>query len=165
MKKYSHVMALFPLLLGLAACTESSSEHQPRSLQLDALIIDGLVYDGSDSPGRITSIGIKDGRISFVGDHRSTNFEAGQTIDAAGKMVVPGFIDPHTHSLSELQSAEFNANLNYLTQGVTTVLVGNDGGGTHRVAALSSELETRGIGSGSSGIPGVPIRPWSKPSL
>lgn len=140
-------MALVPLLLGLASCTEPGSEKPPRPVQLDALIINGLVYDGSDSPGQIMAIGIKDGRISFVGDHRSADLEADQTIDAAGKIVVPGFIDPHTHSLSELQSSEFNANLNYLTQGVTTVFVGNDGGGTHRIAALSGELESRGIGT------------------
>ena len=39
------------------------------------------------------SIGIKDGKISYIGEPRKARKE----IDARGKVVMPGFVDPHTH--------------------------------------------------------------------
>ncbi|TMP67230.1 amidohydrolase, partial [Pseudoalteromonas ruthenica] len=56
-------------------------------------------------------------------------------------------IDPHTHSLSELTDPTKNANVNYLTQGVTTVVNGNDGGGTHQIDKLKHTLQAQGIGT------------------
>jgi N-acyl-D-aspartate/D-glutamate deacylase len=63
-------------------------------------------------------------------------------------VVAPGFIDPHTHSLSDLSSddPERRQALNHLAQGVTTILVGNDGDGAFEVAAQRAELERLGIG-------------------
>lgn len=68
-------------------------------------------------------------------------------IDAGGKIVSPGFIDPHTHTLKELYSQDKNHNLNYLSQGVTTVINGNDGGGPVDIASAAQNLEANGIGT------------------
>ncbi len=147
MRIHQLTAVLLPVLLCLAACQSPSEESPDTESQLDTLIINGLVYDGSGEIPRKTSIGIKDGRISFVGDHNSVSINALRTIDASGQIVTPGFIDPHTHSLAELQGEQTRANLNYLTQGVTTVFVGNDGGGSHEIASLADALESGGIGT------------------
>ena len=68
-------------------------------------------------------------------------------IDATDHVVVPGFIDPHTHANPELLSNELKANVNYLTQGVTTVFVGNDGRGlTDRVTQVAT-MKDQGTGT------------------
>ncbi|MFT6016247.1 MAG: N-acyl-D-amino-acid deacylase, partial [Candidatus Azotimanducaceae bacterium] len=66
---------------------------------LDVLIKNGLIVDGSGLPGYIGDVAIKDGRIVRTGN---INDSASTTIDALGKTVSPGFIDPHTHFDAQL---------------------------------------------------------------
>src|SRR2546429_5089318 len=62
-------------------------------------------------------------------------------------MVCPGFIDPHTHTIGDLSSPKLNGNVSYLLQGVTTVGVGNDGGGSPQVAKTLDLWRRQGIGT------------------
>ncbi len=77
------------------------------------------------------------------------NVQAKRTIDARGLIVAPGFIDPHTHTLEDLSSNDpkRRANADYLMQGVTTVVTGNDGGGPYEVARTLAKWKAGGIGS------------------
>ncbi len=136
------------------ACESSEDNRTPEPLSLDTLIINGLVFDGSDNPPRSTSVGIKGDRIAFLGEHEALDIQAKNVIDATDLLVAPGFIDPHTHSLAELRSQSDNSNLNYLTQGVTTVVVGNDGDGDYRIADLASSLANGGIGTNAAFLVG-----------
>src|SRR5678815_5044106 len=88
-------------------------------------------------------------RITFVGDAARANVHAKRTIDARGLIVAPGFIDPHTHTLEDLSSTDpkRRANVDYLMQGVTTVITGNDGGGPYDVARTLAKWKANGIGS------------------
>lgn len=138
---------VFALMVLITACNPQGSVGPDTQLELDTLVINGLVYDGTDGPGRRTAIGIKDDRISFVGDHNAVTIDALRVIDAKGLLVVPGFIDPHTHSLAELLGPETKTNFNYLTQAVTTVIVGNDGDGGYEVKSLADSLEVGGTGT------------------
>lgn len=61
---------------------------------LDLTISNASIVDGTGAPGCPGSIGIKDGRIAAVGE---VTEPAGETLDAAGRVVCPGFIDVHTH--------------------------------------------------------------------
>lgn len=63
---------------------------------LDVLIRNGRIVDGTGSPWFKAELGIQDGKIVLI-RHRIRE-EATRTIDAAGSVVAPGFIDMHTHS-------------------------------------------------------------------
>lgn len=59
--------------------------------QYDVIIKNGMVYDGTSNPGRMTDVGIKNDTIAAVGDLGSAT--ASKVIDAEGMAVAPGFIN------------------------------------------------------------------------
>lgn len=128
------------LCLILLGCTQPDSERR-----YDLLIVNGTVYDGSNSAPRVGNLGIVNGRI--VSSAANADAFATTRVDAAGLAVVPGFIDPHTHALDDLKGESTRFNLNYLAQGVTTVVVGNDGGGVPDFADTLATLTSQGIGT------------------
>jgi len=88
----------------------------------DVLIRNALVLDGSDRPGRHADVAVRDGRIVAVG---TVDGGARQVIDAGGRALAPGFIDVHTHD--DLEVLRNPGMASKLSQGVTTVVVGNCG--------------------------------------
>jgi N-acyl-D-aspartate/D-glutamate deacylase len=93
--------------------------------EYDVVIKNARIYDGSlDEPFK-GDIGIKDGKIVEVGKIREP--EADTIIEAKGLAAAPGFIDLHTHVDRGMTYKELAACLNYLKQGVTTVVVGQCG--------------------------------------
>ena len=131
------------LIVGLSACQ--------ASIEADILIENGAVFIGDDTPSQKLSVAIKDDKIIYVGKPKSS-IKAVKKVDASGLYVIPGFIDPHTHSLSDLThaDAEIRENRNYQFQGVTTVINGNDGFGEPDIAAQMLRLETSGIGTNTA---------------
>jgi N-acyl-D-amino-acid deacylase len=117
---------------------------------VDTLIVNGLVYDGSKSPAKHVDVAISNDKIVAIGKNLKATYSAKHLVDAAGLVVAPGFIDPHTHSLFDLNSKTKSANLNYLTQGVTTVFNGNDGGGPWDIKKVIERLEVKGIGTNTA---------------
>lgn len=91
---------------------------------LDLLIRGGTVIDGTGAPPDPANIGINNGRIVEVGRVEGT---AQETIDAAGLLVTPGFIDIHSHSDYTLL-VDPRA-VSALAQGVTLEVIGNCGFG------------------------------------
>lgn len=132
----------FRLSLSLAALLITACV--PAEDRFDVLIVNGTVYDGSLKAGRISNIGIVGERITTMSAPEDAT--ATIVIDAAGKLVTPGFIDPHTHALPRLQDPATSANLNYLLQGVTTVFVGSDGAGVDKRDTTLAALATQGVG-------------------
>ena len=65
----------------------------------DLIIKNGRIVDGSGLPAYLGDIAINDGRICKIG---KVDGEAKQSVEAAGKVVAPGFIDPHTHFDAQL---------------------------------------------------------------
>src|SRR5262249_59461974 len=90
---------------------------------LDVLIRGGMVVDGTGGPWTRADVGIAGGRIAAVGYLEGAT--AGRTIEAAGLVVSPGFIDCHSHSDSGVLENRLCAST--LLQGVTTEVVGNCG--------------------------------------
>jgi N-acyl-D-amino-acid deacylase len=89
---------------------------------LDLVIRNGTIVDGSGLPAYRGDVGIRDGRLVSVG-RRLDGAQAAQVLDATGKVVAPGFIDPHTHYDAQLcfDPYAFPA----IEHGVTSVVTGN----------------------------------------
>ena len=95
-------------------------------MSYDVIIRDGLWFDGTGSPPQTRTLGIRDGVVATVaGPSDGPLDETGcpEVIDAAGKWVLPGFIDVHTHYDAEVL---LDPGLpESVRHGVTTVLLGN----------------------------------------
>jgi len=90
---------------------------------LDLKIEGATVIDGSGATGSRADVGVRDDVIVAVGD--LSRESAGRTVNAAGRVLAPGFIDMHSHSDWRLwanRRAESK-----VRQGVTTEVVGNCG--------------------------------------
>lgn len=118
---------------------------------LDLVIRGGKVIDGSGNDPVIADVGIKDGTIVAVGDVR----DSGETeIDAAGKIVTPGFVDIHTHYDGQvtwdnrLQPSSWH--------GVTTCVMGNCGVGFAPVRPEHHDMLIR-LMEGVEDIPGAAL--------
>ncbi len=119
------------------------SDNPPEDF--DILIRNGTIVDGTGNPSFQGDVGIVGDTIVEIGDLARRG--ALKTIDATGLVVSPGFIDVHTHADGDLGRPGSNANLNYLSQGVTTVVTGNCGSGTFEIAKTKADWEARGIGT------------------
>jgi N-acyl-D-amino-acid deacylase len=102
------------------------SDSDSRQAAFDLLICGGTVIDGTGRPRFDADVGVRDGRIVFVGPaEEASGTVAGRRIDAGGLVVAPGFIDCHTHDdRALLSSPEMTPKV---SQGVTTVVTGNCG--------------------------------------
>lgn len=89
----------------------------------DLLIRNGSVIDGSGVDPRLADVAIEGDRIALVGEGAGTLAE--KEIDATGLVLAPGFIDVHTHD--DTNVIRMPQMLPKLSQGVTTVIVGNCG--------------------------------------
>lgn len=129
------------ILLVINGCTTESDDSPER---YSVLIINGTVYDGSMAPATNVNIGINDDRIASM--DAGADAGADLVIDASGLAVVPGFIDPHTHAGSDLLDDTRKSNINFLTQGVTTVFIGSDGGGMTDRERQIATMQEQGTG-------------------
>jgi dihydroorotase/N-acyl-D-amino-acid deacylase len=89
----------------------------------DLVIRNGRIVDGTGSPWYRGDVGVRNDTIAKIAPR--IDAPAGKVIDAAGKIVAPGFIDIHTHArrgIFDVPTAD-----NYVRQGVTTLMEGPDG--------------------------------------
>ena len=75
------------------------------------------------------------------------NAKADIVIGITEKVIAPGFIDIHTHARADLVSPDAALMINYLTQGVSTVIIGNDGDGATRIKKRFDKIFAHGAGT------------------
>src|SRR5688572_14581231 len=119
----------------------------PASQRFDLLITGGQVYDGTGNPWFYADVGIRAGRIAAIGT--LTGATAARVIDAKGRVVVPGFIDLHSHADDGASARggfrdpdpKRRAAPNLVAQGVTTVVVNHDGRSPLPISAQRTFIE------------------------
>ena len=126
--------------LALLLAVSCSSPPHPA----DVLILGGSVLDGTGAEAVMADVAVAGDRISFVGDAMAERVEALDTVDAAGLVVAPGFIDMHSHA--ELEADHGRDARAFLYQGITSVALGVDGGGRD-VAETLGTWNRDGIGT------------------
>lgn len=129
----------FLVLVNIAA----SAEETP--IDADLLLQGGTIYDGSGNAPSVGDVAIKKGKIVGVGKFKLG--EIAKTIDCTGLAVAPGFIDLHNHSDSPIVAPATRGNVNFVTQGCTTIVTGNCGAGPVDVEAYFKKLDANGAGT------------------
>jgi N-acyl-D-amino-acid deacylase len=92
-------------------------------VKFDLIIRNAQIIDGSGAPGYSADLAISGGNIAAIGDLSAV--EATEVRNAQGLVLAPGFIDVHTHD--DLQVIHAPQMLPKISQGITTVIVGNCG--------------------------------------
>ncbi|MBA2260333.1 MAG: D-aminoacylase [Acidobacteria bacterium] len=129
-------------LVAVIACL-AGIQAQP-SESFDVLIRNGRVMDGSGNPWIRADIGIRGGAIVAI--RRLPGARAARVIDAADRLVTPGFIDVHSHAAEGLVRQQLRQAQPLIAQGVTTAVVNPDGGGPVDLGVQRAELEKGGLG-------------------
>jgi N-acyl-D-aspartate/D-glutamate deacylase len=93
-------------------------------MSYDLLITNGTIVDGTGAPRFKGDVAVQGGKIAAIG---KGNGSATTVIDAAGKVVCPGFVDPHTHYDAQITWDRVLSSSS--EHGVTTVVMGNCGVG------------------------------------
>ncbi|MBK9155585.1 MAG: D-aminoacylase [Chloracidobacterium sp.] len=101
------------------------------------LIRNATVVDGTGKAGFRGDVRIGKGKITAVGNLKPSRGE--EVIDANGLVLSPGFIDIHNHSESGLLSEGTAAN--QVSQGITTLFVGPDGGSPWPIADYFAKVQ------------------------
>jgi N-acyl-D-amino-acid deacylase len=118
----------FLFVLSFFSCKEKK--------RYDTIIRNGIIYDGSGGEPYKADIGINNDTIAFIGDLSGSI--AKNEIDAKGNAVAPGFIDAHSHHAGGLfENRGFEA---AISQGITTILIGQDGGSNFPLADFYKKL-------------------------
>ena len=99
------------------------------------LIVGARVVDGTGAEPRAANVRVTGGRISAVGHLSPRKGEA--IIDGSGRVIAPGFIDVHNHSTRGVESDPLAES--QVSQGITTLLVGQDGSSPIPIAAYLDE--------------------------
>jgi len=139
--------ALLAVMILCAAGGRAEPTARPQQQQFDIIISGGRIVDGTANPWFVADVGISGDTIAAIGD--LSEARASVTIDARGRVVAPGFIDLHSHADEgriSLANPDAAAALNLVTQGITTVVVGQDGRCQCPVGERADLYRSQGVG-------------------
>ena len=110
-----------------AAAAPSGSSATPQEAQTHVLLSNAVVVDGLNNPRFLGDVLLVGDRIAAVGPTDTIETDADvSVVDLDGLILAPGFIDIHNHSTEAIFREPLAEVL--LSQGLTTILVGADGG-------------------------------------
>ncbi len=135
MKSLARTGRLLPWLVAVLAAAQPSAHF-------DTVIRGGRLVDGTHSPWRYADVGIRGDSIAAIGDLSGAT--AARVVEARDLVVAPGFIDIHNHGRGAI--FRLPAGENFIRQGVTTLIEGNDGSSPLPLAPFLAKLEAARIG-------------------
>ncbi|HZF16227.1 MAG TPA: D-aminoacylase [Steroidobacteraceae bacterium] len=121
----------------LLCCLAAAGHSAVASL----LIVNARVIDGTGAPAALRSVRIRGSTIEALGNLKARKDEA--VFDAGGLILAPGFIDTHSHHDRGLdEHPEATA---VVSQGITTIVIGQDGSSADSLAAMFDKLRTHPV--------------------
>ena len=145
-RRFSFAVAALTFELLVTSCTLAAREeiYAPRNAKT-TLITNVVIYDGTGYSPRKGSVRIADSIIVGIGALSPRTGEP--TVDGGGLALAPGFIDTHSHADRALKNG--NDGLGALSQGITTVIVGQDGSSEFPVDRFFKRMEGGPLNVGS----------------
>ncbi|MDX1641670.1 MAG: hypothetical protein R3220_08220, partial [Balneolaceae bacterium] len=143
-----YILALFFLTYFFSFCDagdDTARQNQIRNnSEYDLLISNARIVDGTGAEAFSGNVLVDDGLIIKVGGFETDTIQAVQTIDANGRVVSPGFIDTHSHG-NPFETPRFD---NFLSMGVTTISLGQDGNSpaTTNLSEWMNRVDSAGTG-------------------
>ena len=128
----STCLVIVCVLFLLASCAQENTESQAT------LIVNARVIDGSGAPVRNVDVRLDEGRIVAVGEIAARVDDI--VVDASGLTLAPGFIDVHSHHDDGLLGN--SGALAAVSQGITTIVAGMDGGQQYPLSEFFAKLES-----------------------
>src|SRR4051794_12055497 len=136
MTRFARATIALALAPFLAYCRPTvSTQDAVRS----TIITHVSLLDGTGAPARNAAVRISAGRIVAVEGAEATPRATDDVVDGAGLTLAPGFIDTHSHADRSLLNG--NDAIGALNQGITTVVVGQDGDSPYPLAEFFTKLE------------------------
>jgi N-acyl-D-amino-acid deacylase len=118
-------------LLVLAACGAPAPDGA-------FVIVNATIIDGTGSPRKAGAVRVRGDEVTDVGDVSPRRGEV--ILDATGLVLAPGFIDTHSHADRDLR--DDSTALGAVSQGITTIVGGQDGGSPPVLAAWFAQLDS-----------------------
>ena len=137
-------LSLLLLAVMIAACGRGAGSAAPVAAA-DApagfLIANVLLVDGSGAAPVAGAVRVESGSIAAVGDLEPLARE--RVIDGRGQVLAPGFIDTHSHAADDL--GDHPDAIPVVSQGITTIIAGQDGSSAYPLTDFFAELETNPV--------------------
>ena len=129
--------AVVTVALTAASAIACARSPAPTPAQSSFVITNAIVIDGSGAPARRASVRVEGDRIAAIGAITPRANE--RVVDAHGLTLAPGFIDTHSHADDDL--FDHPDALAVVSQGITTIIGGQDGGSPIPLASYFARLE------------------------
>ncbi|TPE46271.1 N-acyl-D-amino-acid deacylase family protein [Pontibacter mangrovi] len=123
MTNYRKLRRLLPAILLTAVACQGNTEKVQDDVTYDLQVRNAKVVDGTGTAPYMANLLIGADTIAVIDQDTAHTYKARKTIDAAGMVVAPGFIDTHAHG-DPIKEPDFK---NFLAMGVTTICLGQDG--------------------------------------
>ncbi len=134
--RFLSLISLSVSLLFASACSDQTASNPEETTDFASMVLtNGAVYTMDEQDTVASALAIRNGEIVYVGEDAAANEYVGndtQVIDLAGKMVVPGFVDGHSHppmreisALTNWQIDALEPNLEVYREGLRAYAVAN----------------------------------------